>query len=80
MRRRGVVRRGVPLHIPVVHLHDSGKENGEECNEKYDKGENMLVGEVAHTWQPCSTSKDTIVKRLLSQPLFFYSPGILRFS
>ena len=62
MRRRRVVCRCVALHVPAVHLHDSGKEDRKERNEEYDEGENMLVGEVAHKWQPCSTSNHTIVK------------------
>ena len=62
MRRRRVMCRSVALHVAAVHLHHSGKENHEECNEEYDEGENMLVGEVAHKWEPCSTSNHTIVK------------------
>lgn len=62
MRGRRVVRGGVPLHVPVVHLNDAGEENREKCNEKHDEGENVLVGKVTHKWQPCSTSEDTIVK------------------
>jgi hypothetical protein len=52
----------MPLHVPVVRLNDAGKENREECNEEYDKGQKVFAGEVAHNWQPCSTSDDTIVK------------------
>jgi hypothetical protein len=62
LRSRRVVRGGMPLHVPVVHLNDAGKENREECNEEYDKGQKVFAGEVAHNWQPCSTSDDTIVK------------------
>jgi hypothetical protein len=32
----------------------------------------VLVGEISHKWQPCSTSDATIVKRLLSQPGFHF--------
>jgi hypothetical protein len=31
----------------------------------------VVAGEVAHKWQPCSTSEDTIVKCLQSQPWFY---------
>lgn len=61
-RRRSVVRAGVPLDIPVVHLHYAGKENGEERNKENDEGEDVLVGEITHKWQPCSTLAHTIVK------------------
>jgi hypothetical protein len=30
----------------------------------------VVAGEIAHKWQPCSTSDDTIVKCLLSQRWF----------
>ena len=62
MCRRRVVCRSVTLHVPAVHLRDSGKENRKECNEEYDEGENMFVGEVTHKWQPCSTAVNTVVK------------------
>jgi hypothetical protein len=56
------VCRGVPLGVAVVHLDDTGKENREKCKEENDKGKDVLVGEVAHNWQPCSTARHTIVK------------------
>jgi hypothetical protein len=52
----------VPLHVPVVHLNDAGEKNREECNEEHDEGENVLVREVTHKCQPCSTSEGTTVK------------------
>jgi hypothetical protein len=56
------MRGGVPLHVPVVHLDHADEENRDECNEENDEGEDVLVGEVAHKWQPCSTSDHMIVK------------------
>jgi hypothetical protein len=53
---------GVPLHVPVVHLDHTGKENDEEGNKEKGEGNNVLAGEIAHKWQPCSTADDTIVK------------------
>jgi hypothetical protein len=53
---------GVPLHVPVVHLDHTGEENGEKGNKEKDEAKNVLAGDVAHKWQPCSTSTDTIVK------------------
>ena len=50
------------LHVAIVNLDHTGKENGEHDNEEQGEGENVLVGEVAHKWQPCSTAKDRIVK------------------
>jgi hypothetical protein len=52
----------MPLHVVVVHLNDAGKENREEGNEENGKGQKVVAGEIAHKWQPCSTSDDTIVK------------------
>ena len=52
----------MPLHVPVVHLNDACKEDGEEGNEEKGEGQKVFAGEVAHKWQPCSTSNDTIVK------------------
>jgi hypothetical protein len=52
----------VALHVPAVHLHDSGKEDRKKRNEEYDESENVPVGEVAHKWQPCSTGANTVVK------------------
>jgi hypothetical protein len=52
----------MPLHVPAVHANDAGKENGEERDEENGKGQKVFEGEVAHKWQPCSTSGDTIVK------------------
>jgi hypothetical protein len=54
--------RGGMLQVSIVHLDDSDKENGEERNEEKGEGKNVLVGEISHKWQPCSTSDDTIVK------------------
>jgi hypothetical protein len=62
LRSRRVVRGSMPLHVAVVHLDDAGKENGEEGNEEKGEGQKVFAGEVAHKWQPCSTSNDTIVK------------------
>jgi hypothetical protein len=59
---------GVP-HIPVMHLHDTGKKHGEESNKEQRESKYVLEGVVSHKWQPCSTSNDTIVKSLSSQPL-----------
>jgi hypothetical protein len=56
------VRAGVPLDVSVVYLNHAGKENREKRNEENDEGQYVLVGEVAHKWQPCSTSDHTIVK------------------
>jgi hypothetical protein len=56
------VRGGMPLHVAVVHQNDAGKENREERNEENGKGQKVVAGEVAHKWEPCSTSEDTIVK------------------
>jgi hypothetical protein len=52
----------MPLHVVVVHVNDAGKENREEGNEENGKGQKVVVGEITHKWQPCSTSDDTIVK------------------
>jgi hypothetical protein len=52
----------VPLHVPVVHLDHTGKESDEEGDKEKGEGNNVLAGEIAHKWQPCSTSHDTIVK------------------
>jgi hypothetical protein len=52
----------MPLHVVVVHLNDAGKEYREEGNEENSKGQKVVAGEIAHNWQPCSTSDDTIVK------------------
>jgi hypothetical protein len=52
----------MPLHVSLVHLNDASKENREERNEENSKGQNVLVGEVTHKWQPCSTSDNMIVK------------------
>ena len=52
----------MPLHVPVVHLDDTGEENDEEGNEEKGEGKDVLSGEIAHKWQPCSISNDTIVK------------------
>jgi hypothetical protein len=56
------MRRSVPLHVPVVDLDHAGEENGKQYDEESDEGQNVLVGEIAHKWQPCSTPGDTIVK------------------
>jgi hypothetical protein len=56
------MRGSVALHVSVVHLNDADKENREECNEEDGKGHKVFAGEVAHSWQPCSTSDDTVVK------------------
>ena len=56
------MRSGVSLHVSVVHLNDAGKENREEGNEENGEGQKVFAGEVAHKWEPCSTSDDTIVK------------------
>ena len=52
----------MPLQAAIVHLNNTGKENGKERDEENGKGQEMFVGEVAHKCQPCSTSDDTIVK------------------
>ena len=52
----------MPLHVSVVHLDDTGKEDDEEGDKEKGKGNNVLAGEIAHKWQPCSTSSNTIVK------------------
>jgi hypothetical protein len=52
----------MPLHVVLVHLNDAGKENREEGNEENGKGQKVVAEEIAHKWQPCSTSDDTIVK------------------
>jgi hypothetical protein len=57
----------VPLHVPAMHLNHAGKENGEQGNEENDVGKDVLVGEISHKWQPCSTADDTVVKSRLSQ-------------
>jgi hypothetical protein len=59
---RCVARGGVPLHIPAVHLNHADKENGEQGNKENGEGKDVLVGEISHKWQPCSTSDDMIVK------------------
>ncbi|MDQ1450998.1 MAG: hypothetical protein QOK38_864 [Acidobacteriaceae bacterium] len=68
----------MPLHVSVVHLNDAGKENREEGNEENGEGQKVFAGEVAHKWQPCSTSDDTIVKWLLSQLWFHFAFGMLQ--
>ena len=70
----------MPLHVVLVHLNDAGKENREEGNEENGKGQKVVAGEIAHKWQPCSTSDDTIVKYLQSQRWFYLALAILRFS
>jgi hypothetical protein len=52
----------VALHVSVMHLDHTGKENDEEGNKEKGVGNKVLAGEIAHKWQPCSTSDDTIVK------------------
>ena len=52
----------MPLHVVLVHLNDACKENREEGNEENGKGQKVVAGEIAHKWEPCSTSDDTIVK------------------
>lgn len=56
------MRRGVTLHVAVVHLDYAGKENGEEGNKQSGKSNNVLQGEVSHKWQTYSASDSTIVK------------------
>lgn len=56
------MRRGVPLHVAVVHLDHAGKENGEEGYEQKGKSKYVFAGEVTHKWQPYSASDCTIVK------------------
>jgi hypothetical protein len=56
------MRCGMSLHVAVVDPDHTGKENGEQDNEEQNEAKKVLVGEVAHKWQPCSTAKDTIVK------------------
>lgn len=59
---RYVVGGGMPLHVPAVHLDDTGEENGKESDEQKGEGKKVFAGEVAHKCQPCSTASDTIVK------------------
>jgi hypothetical protein len=62
------VRGRMPLHVPVMHLDHAGEEHSEQSDKEDGKKQNVSEGEISHKWQPCSTSDDTIVKCLLSQP------------
>ena len=62
LRSRYIVRGCVPLHVPAVHLNYADKEHGEQGDKQKGEGKYVLVGEVSHKWQPCSTSNDRIVK------------------
>jgi hypothetical protein len=62
LRSRRVVRRGMPLKVPVVRLYDAGKENREECNEEYDKGQKVFAERSRIIGSHALTSDDTIVK------------------
>jgi hypothetical protein len=62
------VRGRVPLHVPVMHLNYAGKKRSEEGDKENGEKENVFQGVISHKWQPCSTSEDTIVKCLSSQP------------
>lgn len=51
-----------------MHLDYARKERGKESDKENCEKENVFQGVISHKWQPCSTSEDTIVKYLLSQP------------
>lgn len=55
------------LQIAIMHLYDTGKENGEQSDKQKGESKYMLQGEVSHKWETCSTFGCTIVKCLLSQ-------------
>jgi hypothetical protein len=52
----------MPLHVPAMHLDHTGKEHGEQGDKQKGESKYVLVGEISHKWQPCSTSVATIVK------------------
>jgi hypothetical protein len=52
----------MPLDIAAMHLNHAGKECGEQDDKQKSEGKDVLVGEISHKWQPCSSSNTTIVK------------------
>ncbi len=51
-----------------MHLNYAGKKRSEEGDKENGEKENVFQGVISHKWQPWSTSNDTIVKYLSSQP------------
>jgi hypothetical protein len=52
----------MPLDSAAMHLNHAGEEHGEQSDKQKNETKDVLVGEISHKWQPCSTSDTTIVK------------------
>jgi hypothetical protein len=52
----------MPLDIAAMHLNHAREECGEQNDKQKGESKDVLVGEISHKWQPCSTSDTTIVK------------------